>query len=449
MSLAARPFVQLLARNKKAPNQSTVGGLVTAVHATSVDVELNGSTSTITNVPFLSSYTPAVGDTVRVDVRGSDLLVVGAVSGSATTAVTSTPSAGTTPPTTITSGTITGPVTINGLLRVNGAVQVVGSSPLPANAPQMFELYDFGGAPALWFAPGGGGLNVNDTIQTVRGVTTAIPGGNYDDKYGNRFSGSQQGNPTISSILDTGGIGPPGNMLPYVDATFEVFQGLGNPTVGSWTRTSGCDVSAVDATAWGAGAQTVAYDGFYALQANVTTTSTNAVFASAAGTAGVSFLPTWAVATTAFTGLAFLRSNTNTRTATLSINWYNAAGTFLSATTSGAVSIPSGAWTSIQVGVAANGAPATAAFAGIGISYGGGAAVAGEKVFVDGAALFPWTTAQVNSQWSPPIIANIIGNGAGAGDSYRRTGTPFSALQYLYVCTVAGGPSSQVWAGKL
>lgn len=446
-SMAARPFVKLLAGTKSAPAESTVYGVVAAIHGTTLDIQLNGSTATISGIRYVSSYSPAVGDTVRVSVRGGDLLVEGTNAGTATTAVTSTPAAGTPATTATPSGTLTGPITINGLLKVNGAVQVIPSSPLPAGATQEFTLYDTGGAPGAWFSPGGGGWVVNDSIQTQLGITTAIPGGTYEDPWGNRFSGRQQGNAFITSILDTGGIGPPGNMLPYSDACFEVFQGLRNPTVGSWTRTSGCDVSVVDATAWGAGAQTVAYDGFYALQANVTTTSTNAVFASAAGTAGVSFLPTWAVATTPFTGLAFLRSNTNTRTATLSINWYNAAGTFLSATTSGAVSIPSGAWTVVTANVAANGAPATAAFAGIGISYGGGAAVAGEKVFVDGVALFPWTSAIVNSQWSAPVIANIIGLGAGAGDRYRRTGTPFSANQRDYICTVGGGPSSQVWLG--
>lgn len=55
-------------------------GQVTASAATSVTVTVGGSTTAITGVPFLKSYTPVVNDTVVMLTDGLDLVVLGAIS---------------------------------------------------------------------------------------------------------------------------------------------------------------------------------------------------------------------------------------------------------------------------------------------------------------------------------------------------------------------------------
>lgn len=55
-------------------------GQVTASAATTVSVTVGGSSTVISGVPFLKSYTPVISDTVVLLTDGLDLLVLGSIS---------------------------------------------------------------------------------------------------------------------------------------------------------------------------------------------------------------------------------------------------------------------------------------------------------------------------------------------------------------------------------
>ena len=49
----------------------------TTMSPNTVTIRMSGSAATVPGVRYLSSYTPAVNDTVLVDQDGSDLVVIG------------------------------------------------------------------------------------------------------------------------------------------------------------------------------------------------------------------------------------------------------------------------------------------------------------------------------------------------------------------------------------
>jgi hypothetical protein len=69
----------LLAINSDAPRDMWRQGVVTAITGTTVTVQIGTAATPVASLPYLSSYTPTVGDVVHLLPYGSTFLVVGTV----------------------------------------------------------------------------------------------------------------------------------------------------------------------------------------------------------------------------------------------------------------------------------------------------------------------------------------------------------------------------------
>lgn len=58
-------------------NLEMAQGVVTATTTGSVSVKINGSTTAISGIKYLSSYTPAINDVVFMLIDGKDVLILG------------------------------------------------------------------------------------------------------------------------------------------------------------------------------------------------------------------------------------------------------------------------------------------------------------------------------------------------------------------------------------
>jgi len=320
----------------------------------------------------------------------------------------------------------------------------------PGGPRRFLVLTDTVAAPIAWFNSYGG-LEVNDNIATSwgGGGSPGPPGGFYADIYGNLGYGQRQ-------IMHYAGLGPPGNILDYIDATFEVYQGGRNGSVGSWTATANAvapvyttsdgATSGPGAVGWYSGGgtnkvhQQGSYDGYYAMQMQ-------SVAAGRCRYESKNYpVPP---GTTATAVGFFLSAQLNAVNSYVALRWKDASGNLLRADSSASLYTGNGGWGSTQGGPGVNGAPGTppagATQASVEASF--DAAGAGALVDFDCAAIFLRSGIEVNRQWSAPHVANnYLGTGTQSGDRYERSGTPGSPSQVSYICLTGGTPSQQAWA---
>jgi hypothetical protein len=295
----------------------------------------------------------------------------------------------------------------------------------------LFEVDDYNDAPI--FAIGNaGGATCNDFIQTA--YTIVGPFLFAADIYGFLWRGKQ-----CSFAYN----GPPGNMMLWIDACHEVFEGSRVASTGQWGVVTGCTLGIQDLGAPPTGSPTG-----YRSALKLTNTTAGTEWISQLG--GASALSGF-VAGEVVSGVAWLRSGTAAagRTANLRFTYYNAGGTVVGSDVNGTgVSIPNtGVWTKITIDNAI--IPATVTRVNVQILL---ASVAlGEIHHVCGVGIMRGQKAGV---FGPPFVAQTstggpatAETGAVAGDRWSRTDTPTTPGQREYVCLVGGAPNAQTWGG--
>jgi hypothetical protein len=297
---------------------------------------------------------------------------------------------------------------------------------------QLLEIQDWAGAP-IFDVNSNGGIYVSDNIQTMYGVF-----GPYNfaaDIYGHLWRGQQ-----CSFAFD----GPPGNMMPWVNACHEVFAGSRLGTVANWSAVAGCTLATADLGVPATGSPTGLRT---AIRITNTTGSTAWV-----GNLGGAFAMGNLVAGERISLVTNMRFNTAAaaRSATLRATFYTAAGAVVGADVDGAaVSIPNSGTGWIRVTSNNIVVPATATRVQPQILL---PALTGEKHDFCGFGVMRGQTVGV---FAPPFVAqtlvtggpSVTEAGAVAGDRWVRTDTPTIPGQRDYVCTTGGLPGDQKWSG--
>lgn len=148
--------------------------------------------------------------------------------------------------------------------------------------------------------------------------------------------------------------------------------------------------------------------GLLQVQANVP--SSTAAAGTATGTSGIPVAPS-----TAYILSAYARSQSNSRTVTVQIDWYNAAGTFLSSTSTTGVATSTTAWTRYST---TGTSPATAAFARAFIQF-NSILNAGENHYVDAVLLERGSTLNTYLDFASSITVYDYEMPRGISVSYR------------------------------
>jgi len=265
------------------------------------------------------------------------------------------------------------------------------------------------------------GLALNDLLKIYRAVF-AEPN-HWFDIYGYRMQ---------NGLAEFAYAGPPGNMLSFADACFELFEGSRAATLGTWQVVFGSATLAQHDE--GDGVFTPAGSRWSAR----ITAGGGAVFVGTA--TGVFAYP--AVAGQTYSVVPNVRRvGATARNAQSGFQYFDAGGGFLSQSYGSAAATTQGAWVTVPSGVLV--APASTAFLTPVVQL--PATGAGEAFDLGGQSVYK----SAQTVFAPPFVAQPYPNGgqAFAGAWWRRSDTPGSANQRLYVCTTGGLPHQQVWAG--
>lgn len=276
---------------------------------------------------------------------------------------------------------------------------------------------DYGRAPIMW-VQNAGGLGINDRISIYRGLFDAP---NYQaDIYGfmRRAGGG----------TDLVWPGPPGNLLPWVDAVQELYESTRSGTLGSWTA-AGASLAVFAEDPEAAKPPTGSFNTVRATASASSFTATTAT-----GTSGI---PASVGAT--YSAVAYVRAEDAGDNAKVGISWYNGAS--LISTVYGTASATTiGSWVKFTSGGLT--APATTTRAAVAVQV--PSTSSGRHFRIAAAGLWPGT----QTVWGPPFVGGgtypTLGQ-AKVGDLWRRTDDPSSAGGVLYVCTTGGLPYQQVW----
>lgn len=296
------------------------------------------------------------------------------------------------------------------------------------------EWSDPAGALIAWLL-NAGGFNINDDVVTQRSVFG--PDGVRFDIYGNLRIGQ------IAGVNVFAHAGPPGNGLPYAEATNEVFQGSRGGSIGSWSIFSSSNVLAPANVAAPDTISTNPSESFHVMASTQSSAGNFSMYSNRTPIVSGGYAK----------GLFKMRAATAGRTVTPLLQWYTSALGFVSATNGTAVADTTSGWTLYSVGAAVPagvGATGYVQLGGTGSSFGNGEVhyIAGQGVWTNAANADP----NPENAWSPPQV-NQPGTASGswiranAGDLYIRTDVPTTSGKRLYMCSVAGAPGVQQWVG--
>ncbi len=277
-----------------------------------------------------------------------------------------------------------------------------------------FIGYDYLGAPK-WWMKNAGGIGANDWIGASRDLSQEP--NNRVDIYGYR---------TQNALAEFSWAGPPGNMMAFVDACQELFEGGRNGDKGGWVVAFGASsqVSVLEEHPNPASSANV-------VQLEAHTTSMTAV-------TGTGFFGYPVAAGDTYSVIAHLKAVATVRSPQVGLQWFNSSGGFISQSVGSAVATNTSTYTKITSGALV--APAGATYAAPTVYY--PTTVAGELHKLSGAAMYHST----ETEWSPPFVVQPFGTWgqARAGDIWRRRTA--TTGQQMYVCTTGGLPHQQVWA---
>jgi hypothetical protein len=218
--------------------------------------------------------------------------------------------------------------------------------------------------------------------------------------------------------------GPPGNLLPHVDAAQCVFDGSRAGSTGSWNIPFGAGSLALQTESAGV-PNTTLPTGFHSIRLTADS-SGSLVATTASGTSGIP-----ATAGSTYSAVAYTYPEGTARNFQVGIQFFNGAS-FISQTLGS--STPQSGWTKgVSGGIVA---PATTTRMCVVAVIAGTAN--GEHHRLGSAALYPGT----QTEYSPPAVAQpwpTFGQiNAGAVWEHQSTGN-------RWLCTTGGVPSAQVW----
>lgn len=296
-----------------------------------------------------------------------------------------------------------------------GALLVKGAA--DTGIIDMVLVTDFAGAPICWIK-NAGGLGLNDWLSVFRDLFNSPTW--QADIYGHvRRNGS----------AEFCWPGPPGNMLPWVDAMGELYESTRSGTTGSWTATGG--TLALFTETPGATPPTRSFS------SNRLTASSSALTAqTATGTAGVPV-----TAGSVYTPIAYVRAEDVADNAQVGFSWYNGAA-FISTVYGSASATTVGSWVRFTGGGLT--APVGTTRAAVAVQV--PSTASGRHFRVAAGGIFPGT----QTAWGPPFVGNgtygVFGQAA-VGDRWKRTDDPTQGIEY--VCLTGGLPYQQVWASAI
>jgi hypothetical protein len=293
----------------------------------------------------------------------------------------------------------------------------------------ILEIQDWFGAPIMGVG-NTGGIYLNDNLKIAFG--TSGPNNIFADIYGHLQLGGQ------SAIRCSAG--PPGNIMTFVDAAAELYQRARTAQQGSWTATN-ATYSARDE---GAG---FAPTTFRYARTWTSAASGDIVATTATGTSG------YPVPSGSFvSAMIMTRSATVARSKTLSLLFYNAAGTLIGSAIPGtAVTDTTSGYTRLDVQTVS---PAGSVYCALRETITGTAA-GGEAHFSTAAGIWPGLRTSQVTAWSPPYVyrqdafggvsGTGLNDGANVGDVYIRSDGPPNVVQRFWTNAVAGKPYQQKW----